>query len=136
METSVLAALIGGVLHFLLGWAWYAPQLFGNAWLASIGKPGQTMDMSNKKGMLKKLLFSLSASIFISAATVHTINLLQTTSFLVAIKGLVFPALGFVLAPLAMGIEYEQKKWSYFFINGGYFVTGILLTAAIITLLF
>src|SRR5437764_521190 len=50
-----LAVLVAAIVHFFLGMFWYSPQLFGNQWLAAIGK---TSEQSRQRPMLMPIIAS------------------------------------------------------------------------------
>ncbi len=42
-----LAIFIGGLIPMILGFVWYHPKLFGNAWMKSLGFTDETMKEGN-----------------------------------------------------------------------------------------
>ena len=46
MNVNFLAVIVGAILSFVVGWAWYSPMLFGTKWAEGSGvKMGSADDM-------------------------------------------------------------------------------------------
>jgi len=125
---------VAAVLHFVLAYAWY-DKLFGAAWLASIGRSKEEAEAKKAKGMKKALLISFICSFLLVLATIHFVATVKAATILAALCALACPVIGFILAPIAMGIEFENRKWSYFFITGGYLVAGVIIAVVVNSLI-
>ncbi len=126
VQINYLAAFVAAILHFSLGWLWYG-KLFCNAWMTSIGMTQEQCEAAKQKGMAKAMIICFICCVFLALSTVHFVALVNAQSIPMALQQLICPALGFVLAPIAMGIEYENRKWTYFLITGGYIVAGMII---------
>lgn len=131
-KICIISVGVAALLHFLLGHAWFG-KLFGKAWMASLGKTEQDFDQS--KSMKKALAISFVCSALIAVSTIHFILLSKTTTLMAALCAILCPVIGFVLAPMAMMIEFENKKWSYLLISGGYIVAGVVIAVIVNSLI-
>ncbi len=125
-QLNWLAIGIAAVLHFLLGWLWYSPKVFGKLWMVSIGLDPKDCE-GEKKGMAKAMIVCLISCLLVAISTVHLIGAFHAVSIKNAIHLLACPAIGFIAAPIAMGIEFEKRKWNYWWITTGYIWAGILI---------
>ena len=60
MEINYLAILLGALVPMVMGFIWYSPMLFGNAWMKSIGKTEEDLKKGNMP-VIMGLSFLLSA---------------------------------------------------------------------------
>ena len=56
VEMNYLAVLVGAVISVIVGALWYSPPLFGNAWLALVGK---TKEQAEKDFSPLKIVWAL-----------------------------------------------------------------------------
>ncbi|MGE4169173.1 MAG: DUF1761 domain-containing protein [Candidatus Margulisiibacteriota bacterium] len=134
-QINWVAVGVATVLQFGLGGLWYSPKVFGKIWMTSIGLTPDIAEEAKKKGMAKAMIICLISCFFLATSTVHFIGLVQATSIKSAIYQLICPVVGFILAPVAMGIEFEQRKWGYFWVTAGYLVVGMGIAAVAAVLL-
>ncbi len=125
-QLNWLAIGVAALVHFLLGSLWYSPKVFGKLWMSAVGMSTETAE-DCKKGMIKAMIICFIACIFVAATTVHLVGAFHATSIKNAIHLLACPAIGWVAAPIAMGIEFEKKKWHYWWITTGYIWAGIAI---------
>ncbi len=127
------AVVIAAVVNVILGWLWYGP-LFGKSWGKMSGvsmdkKPGSgTM----AKGMVFMVIGSLLMAWILDHALIFANAYLHTggvsSGFMVGF----FNWLGFV-APVTVGVVlWENKPWTLWFINAGYYLVALCLMGAIL----
>ena len=65
-----LPVIVGTIVSFLAGWAWYSPKLFGKAWAAGSGVSMESADKMPVFAMVSQLLalFILALVIGMTAA--------------------------------------------------------------------
>lgn len=132
LDLNYLIALLGGVVYFLVGWAWYSPFLFGDRWLAAQGKtsadtaggPGLTMMALNLVGSL--------VTVFVVAAVYDWAAGDGLVDGLVA--GLIV-GVGVVAMESFKGVIYYSESWTLYLINTGYAVVGLAAAGAVYALL-
>ena len=56
-----LAILVGALVPMVMGFVWYNPNLFGNAWMRSIGKTEEELKAGGNMAVTMVLSLILSA---------------------------------------------------------------------------
>lgn len=121
------ATLVAAVSAFALGGVWYSPALFHGAWKRANGfgpdyprpNPGKTFGV----GFVFSLIMSANLAMFLSDPTT-TVAWGAAAGFLA----------GFGWAAIGMGIVclFENRPWSYLFVNGGYLTMALTLMGTIL----
>ena len=121
----IVAILVSAFLAFFLGFLWYSPLVFGNAWLDSIGKK-----KSDVEGVAS--LHSMSIVGWLAAAFVYAF-LISHPELGGSIKGYLFLSIAlwgaFMLPPKAMAIMHGNFNTKLLWIDGGYHLAGYLIFA-------
>ncbi|WP_372865450.1 DUF1761 domain-containing protein [Spongiibacter sp.] len=95
MAVDVIDVLLATITGMVLGALWYSPALFGNAWLACVGKTPQTLEKSRLPivgSVLASALQALAVVLLHSMITVSSAEMALELGVLLA--GLViFPAM-------------------------------------------
>ena len=78
-EIHWLPVLVAAVAQFLLGAIWYSPILFGNAWMAAIGKTKEQIEKEFHPGKLVvafigSVVAAVVLAIFISVGGVNSLT--------------------------------------------------------------
>ena len=123
---SVVGASLVG---FVVGFLWYGP-LFGSAWMRSIGMDPEVMKNSPKTGMGK--IFGIS---FVLQFVMAFCLAMFFGTEIDTLSGLLYgflTGLPWVAFALTINALYEQKPWSYIFINGGYWTVVFSLMGLIL----
>ncbi|MEX0722209.1 MAG: DUF1761 domain-containing protein [Balneolaceae bacterium] len=129
-----LAVLAATLVGFVIGFLWYGP-LFGKKWMASVGISEEDVQQSNMvKTFGLTFLFQFVMASFLAlffygnpegAATITG----STGAFYGFLTGF-----GWVAMAIGVNALYEQKSWSYIFINGGFWVVVFTLMGWILGL--
>ncbi len=114
-----LAVILGAVVAFLAGWAWYSPAVFGRRWAegsrVELGKPGEMPVMAMATQALAVLLLAL------------VVGITATTSALWTAILAILAAAAFVVS----GGAFVRKGGAALAIDGGYIVlAGVVMIAA------
>lgn len=134
MEQVVInwfAVLAASLVGFGVGFVWYGP-LFGAPWMRSLGMDPEVMKNAPKAGMGK--IFGISFVLqFIMAMCLAFFLGNDITAGTGLLYGFL-TGLPWVAFAVTINALYEQKPWSYIFINGGYWTVtfslmGLLLGA-------
>jgi hypothetical protein len=132
---NIWAILGSMILSVVLGFAWYGP-LFGKPWmeLTGINMPeGQKPSMSM---MTKPIILSLIGAglmTFMLSSVMAFHNKFYSVSGVGSAMLLAFMLwLGFVTPGYLNFTGWEGKPWKLFFINSGYWLVFMILSAAII----
>jgi hypothetical protein len=131
LDLNYLIALLGGVVYFLIGWAWYSPFLFADRWMAARGKTSADMGAGPGPMMALNLVASL-VTVFVVAAVYDWAAGDGLADGLVA--GLIV-GVGVVAMESLKGVVYYSESWTLYLINTGYAVVGLAAAGAVYALL-
>jgi hypothetical protein len=123
-----VAVIVAAVAGIIVGFIWYAPQVFGRRWARASGielpQPGQVQPMT------------YVGAIVTAALTAYVLALLSRglgAATLVdgAIVGILV-WLGFVATWLASGVFFERRSTEWWAINAGQAIVSLVIMGAII----
>lgn len=131
MELAVnwLSVVGAGLAAMVIGSLWYGP-LFGGAWMRSLGMDPEVMKNAPRKGLrqILTIVFLLEWCMAFCFAMFFGPEITTATGTFYGFL------IGFVWVAFALAVNalFEQKPWSYIFINGGYWtvtftVMGVIL---------
>lgn len=131
-DLNWLAVLVAALAYFFLGAIWFAPPVFGKTWQRASGfrqpEGGSGPGAAAYVGPLITCLLSTIATAMIAVATGAS----SVSDGLVL--GLVV-GVGFGVAIVGTGAIFETEKpekSTWFLINAGYHVVGLVLAAVIL----
>ena len=123
------AILVSAVMQWLIGATWYSPMLFSKPW-ADILK----LNVNGKpKGMWVGMVAALVGDVVLCLVLAHLVRYAGASSFGAGavVGGMVW--LGFFAAPnVAQGI-YEQRPFTLFAINQGYWLVCLVLAGGLLS---
>lgn len=147
-----VTALISALIPLIMGFIWYNPKVFGNAWLASIGKTADDMKGANMAVIFGlTYLFSFMLSFFMLTIVRHEMGMFSlingaskevedmAKTILTTVGGRYstfkhgalhgsISAVFFALPILGINALFERKGGKYIFIHLGYwFITLALI---------
>jgi hypothetical protein len=135
MEMSAinwLAVVAASLVGFAIGFVWYGP-LFGKKWMASVGlteEDAQNGNMGKIFGVTFVLQFIMAfclAMFFYGDPSSADMITGGSGAFYGFLTGF-----GWVATAIGVNALYEQKSWSYMFINGGFWIVVFTLMGLII----
>lgn len=151
-----LAIIVAAVSALLIGFIWYSPKVFGNAWMQAAGLTEAQIKGGNMAKILAlALMFACMLSILMPALVIHQLGALSLTggdaaqalpSYQIFINdyGEVFRtfkhgALHGLLAGLFIALPilgttalFERKGTKYILIHSGYWIVTLTVMGAII----
>ena len=124
-----LAVIVAALSGFAVGGLWYAPPLFGNAWMADSKLTAEEIQKGNKAKIfgftaLFSLIMAANLAMFLADAKTD-VTWGATAGFLAGI---------WTFGAIAIHSLFELRSWRYIFINGGYSIASLTLMGAIIGL--
>src|SRR5262245_35435771 len=127
-QINWLAVLVAAISTFLVGGLWYSPALFGRIWQRANGFTEEQVGGFNKArafggSFVLALIMSMNLAMFLADP--------KTTLVWGIAAGLLAGA-GWVATGLAMTALFENRSWSYIFINSGYYIVSFALMGAIL----
>ncbi len=127
-QINWLAVLAAAVSTFLVGGLWYSPILFGKIWMRANGFTEEQVNGFNKArafGGSFVLALIMSANLAMFLADPKTTLVWGMTAGALA-------GVGWVAAGLGVIALFENRPWSYIFVNGGYHIVSFVLMGAIL----
>jgi len=156
MEFNYLAILVAAIVPIILGFLWYNPILFGNAWMREAEMTPEKMKGGNMAVIFViTLVLSILLALFVQSLAIHQIGAVQLTggdpamakpsfnAFMAdygnafrtfkhgALHGLL-AGIGLFFPVIAINGMFERKSWKYIFINSGYWIVSLTAMGAII----
>jgi len=122
---AVIAAAVAGIV---IGFVWYAPQVFGRRWAQASGielpQPGQVQPVTYVGGVVTALVTAYVLAVLSRGLGAATL-----------VDGAIVGAvvwLGFVATWLASGVFFERRSTEWWAINAGQAIVSLVVMGAII----
>jgi hypothetical protein len=123
-----LAVIVAAVVGIIVGFVWYAPQVFGRRWARASGidlpQPGQVQPITYVGAIV-----AAAVTAYVLAVIVRGLGAASLADG--AIVGLVV-WLGFVAPWLASGVLFERRSTEWWAINAGQAIVSLVIMGAII----
>lgn len=156
MELNFLAILVAAIVPLFIGFIWYGPMLFQNAWMREAGMTEEKMKSSNMAVIfLVSLLLSVLLAFFTQFLVIHQVGAMGMVggdptdalpsfqafmddygnSYRTFKHGALHGAMAgifFVLPVMATNGLFERKSWKLTFINVGYWTLCLAIMGAIV----
>ncbi len=139
-SVNLWAVLVSAILFFAFGALWYSPVLFGKAWTRAMGWKRDELE-SKKEGFNMPLAFGMMfvAGLVMAFVTAHIITFMgvvfpDLTPLQTGLTTVSWLWLGYIATYVISQVAYEKKSWSYYFINTGYWLGGLIITGVVVGL--
>jgi hypothetical protein len=123
-----LAVIVAAVVGIIVGFVWYAPQVFGGRWARASGielpQPGQVQPITYVGAIV-----TAAVTAYVLAVIIRGLGAASLTDG--AIVGVVV-WLGFVATWLASGVFFERRSTEWWAINAGQAIVSLVIMGAII----
>lgn len=123
-----LAVFAAALSAFVIGGLWYSPVLFGKIWMQANGFTVEQVAGFNKaRAFVGSFIFALvmSANLAAFLADPKTTITWGMTAGLLA-------GLGWVATGIGIIALFENRSWTYIFVNGGYHIVAFVTMGAIL----
>lgn len=124
-----VGVIVGNIALLVIGFVWFMPQLFGNRWMAYIGRPGEQMRPGPEF-----ILSVLSGTLNSFVMAVLALNLKATTAGDGILLGLVVFA-GFFLSYATATTVITKRPWGLWGIDVGHALIAQVALGVIVTLM-
>jgi len=125
---NYLAILVATVSTFILGGVWYAPPVFGNAWMRESGFTKESLERMGGTARIFGVSFVLEAIMaFNLAAFIGPKASLSFGLFAGAAAGI-----GWVATAYGVTYLFEHRSLKLFLINAGYHAVAFTMMGAIL----
>lgn len=156
MEFNFLAMIVAAVSALVVGFFWYNPKVFGNAWMQAAGMTDEQVKGGNMAKIFGlALLFAFMLSTALPGIVIHQMSVfslvggdpdaaLPSYAALMADYGDAFrtfkhgafhgvlTGIFIVLPVLGTNALFERKGAKYIFINSGYWIITLAIMGGII----
>jgi hypothetical protein len=126
LAVNLLAVLVAGLVHVVLGLIWFMPKLFGNAWEELTGKEMKPAPQWIAAGILGHLAMALVLAVIVKLAS--------ATDVVGGISVGVLAWIGFVVPLEAGELVWEKIPFKLFLIRTGNQLVGLSVTGVILAL--
>ena len=132
-DLNWLAVIVGAVIYFAIGAAWFTPIVLGRQWQRAIG-----WDETRRPPEMNPITYVGPAIAYLVAAIATGMLALATGSNTVGegiVLGLVV-GIGFALTLTAVDAMFDPNKpqpWTWFAITGAYHLLGLLIVAVLVS---
>ena len=126
---NYVAVVIAAVVALVIGFAWYAPAVFGKRWMAYLGTTRVQLGNPGPMGMTVGVVASLLNAWVLAVLSLN----LGGTSLTDGIMLGILVWLGFMATITAAQISFEKKPWGLWLLNNAHNVIVQIVMAAIVT---
>jgi hypothetical protein len=126
VAVNLLAVLVAGLVHAVLGLIWFMPKLFGNAWEELTGKEMKPAPRWIAAGIIGHLFMALVLAVIVILA--------HATDVVGGIAVGILAWIGFVVPLEAGELVWEKIPFKLFLIRTGNQLLGLSVTGAILAL--
>ena len=124
-----IGVIVGNLALLVIGFVWFMPKVFGDRWIAYMGRPGEQL----KPGP-DFILSVLSGTLNSFVMAVLALNLKATTAADGIVLGLVVFA-GFFLSYMTANTVFAKKSWGLWGIDVSHALVAQVSLAVIVALL-
>lgn len=130
LDVNYLAVLVSALIWMVLGYIWYSPKVFGNAWCTQQHVHDEKCEKCCGKssyfwGFLSALVTSYVLALLVYGIDTYTILEGLELGFILW--------LGLVATVYLGGVIWERKSWKWWAVHSGYYLVGLLLTTALLS---
>jgi hypothetical protein len=133
-EINLVAVLEAAIASMVLGFLWYSPLLFANAWMRAMGyDPNDKAGLEKMRkgaGAMYALTFVLSLLSALVLGKIISLTTVQALPYGMKVGFSVW--LGFVMTVQLTDKLFGQRPWKLFLINTGYQLVCYLVMGAIL----
>lgn len=123
-----VAVIAGNVALLIIGFVWFMPKVFGDRWIALMGRPGEQLTPGPDF-----VLSILSGTLNAFVMAVLALNLKSTTVGDGILLGLVVWA-GFFLSYMTANTVFAKRSWSLWGIDVGHALLAQVVLGVVVTL--
>jgi hypothetical protein len=156
MEINFLAILVAALVPLVMGFIWYNPKTFGNAWMRESGLTEESLKGGNMAVIFGlTFVFSFLLAFALQFLTIHQTGALgmvggdpsialpsyeafmadYSMAFRTFKHGALHGFLGgilFLFPVMAINALFERKSWTYIFINSAYWLICVTIMGGIV----
>ena len=124
-----IGVIVGNVALLVIGFVWFMPNVFGNRWIALMGRPGEQL-----RPVPEFIVAVLAGTLNSFVMAVLALSLKATTVGDGILLGLVVFA-GFFLSYLTANTIFAKRSWTLWAIDVGHALIAQVVLAVVVTLM-
>lgn len=128
-ELNYLAIIVCTIFSMVLGFIWYTPITFGNAWMRELGVKEEDINPSDA---VKGYIFSLVSSFVQALLLAVFMNMMGAATLMQGLYAGAAVGIGFIALTFISNDMYEQRSFKLSLINSGYRVVYFTVIGAIL----
>ena len=128
LHFNYLAILVSALILWFMGAFWYSPIAFAKPWIAIIGRK----EGEKPKGLAVGMIASLIGDLLVAFILFHFIAWSHSETFARGAFVGFISWVGFVVGPLYPQSVYEGRPFTYFAINSGYWLVGLVIVGGLL----
>lgn len=129
-RVSWIAVVVAAIVYFVIGALWYS-LLFGNAWMAGIGKT-QAQIMAERPNPTMAFVITFFCNLILSSVLAQVIVATGRATAMHGIRVAFIAWAGFIATTIMMHYQFEVRSFTLWAINAGYPLVGMLVMGAIL----
>ena len=123
------AVIVSTVAALVIGFVWYAPQVFGKRWMAYLGTTQAVLGSPGPTGMVVGIVAAFVNSWVLALLALN----LGGTTIPDGIMLGILTWLGFMATLTAAQIAFLKQPWGLWLVNNGHNLIAQIVMAAIVT---
>lgn len=136
MDINYLAIFLAVIASQVIGFLWYSPKLFGDAWIKLNGWKKSEIEKAQKQGMLKNILVYFVALLVMGYVFSHFAGGWYENSDMsgvsVGLQTAFWIWLGFQATNMLGSVLWDRKPFKLYLINTSHQLVQLLAMGAII----
>ncbi len=123
------AVIVSTIAALVIGFVWYAPQVFGKRWMAYLGTTQAVLGSPGPTGMVVGIVAAFVNSWVLALLALN----LGGTTIPDGIMLGILTWLGFMATLTAVQIAFLKQPWGLWLVNNGHNLIAQIVMAAIVT---
>ncbi len=123
-----MAIVIAAVIQMVVGFLWYSPMLFGNAWAKM---SGIKMDPSKKMPMMP-MVWMFVGTLVLSFVLSGFVGYAGAKGLMDGAFVGIMAWLGFIATTTVHTVLFENKPFKLYLLNNGHYLVGLALAGAVL----
>jgi hypothetical protein len=132
-STNYWAVAVAGLAYWILGAIWFS-ALFGDIWGTELEKHGVKIKEPSKRELLAKLVQTLVLNLIVVFGVSFVVFVAHSTTILSGLKLGLFTGFCFSASTIGIAYTWESRSLRLFFVDCGYPILGITMSAVILSL--
>lgn len=131
-SVNYVAVLLASVAAMAVGFAWYSPSLFGNAWIKAMGLNKKDMGAAKKKGMGGTMAMAFASTLVLNFVLANVLSWAGASDWVSGAQVAAVVWLGFFATEQLGIVLWQNKSWNLYAINASHWLVMLVISGAIL----